>query len=169
LGFLDSVQALFSKDSPCRRGSASSRRSGRPDDQHGYRGEHGIEDTRKALIEARHLGIHPYCITIDDEALDYLPHRYGVVSFSVVDRINRLPFKLSEIYTRRTWVIGFQGAWIWVQDKAEIRRHITHMASISNAVMRSRTGDMGAKNSGATGIPPPHPVNPCNDFAPRPV
>jgi hypothetical protein len=21
-------------------------------------------------------------------------------------------------YTRRTWVIGFQGAWIWVQDKA---------------------------------------------------
>jgi hypothetical protein len=55
-------------------------------------------------------------------------------------------------YTRRTWVIGFQGAWIWVQDKAEIRRHITHMASISNAVMRPRTGDMEAKNSGATGI-----------------
>jgi hypothetical protein len=55
-------------------------------------------------------------------------------------------------YTRRTWVIGFQGAWIWVRDKAEIRRHITHMASISNAVMRPRTGDLEAKNSGATGV-----------------
>jgi hypothetical protein len=52
-------------------------------------------------------------------------------------------------YIRRACVIGFQGAWIWVQDKAEIRRHITHMASIFNAVMRSKTGDMEARNSGA--------------------
>jgi hypothetical protein len=59
---------------------------------------------------------------------------------------------LCSAYTRRTWVIGFQGAWIWVQDKAEIRRHITHMSSIPNAVMRPKTGDMEAKDSGATGI-----------------
>jgi hypothetical protein len=50
------------------------------------------------------------------------------------------------------WGIGFQGAWIWVQDKAEICRHITHMASISNAVMGPKTGHMTAKNSGATDI-----------------
>jgi len=61
-------------------------------------------------------------------------------------------------YTRRTWVIGVQGAWIWVQDKAEIRRYITHVASISNAVMRPKTGGMEAKNSGATGITPAGPV-----------
>jgi len=23
------------------------------------------------------------------------------------------------VHTHRTWVIGFQGAWIWMQDKAE--------------------------------------------------
>jgi hypothetical protein len=55
-------------------------------------------------------------------------------------------------YACRTRVIDFQGAWIWVQDKPEIRRHITHMASISNTVMRPRTGDMEANNPGATGI-----------------
>ena len=32
---------------------------GRPDDQDGYRGAYGIEDTRRALIEAKYLGIHP--------------------------------------------------------------------------------------------------------------
>lgn len=38
----------------------------------GYRGEYRIEDTRKALIGAKCKGIHPYCITIDKEAADYL-------------------------------------------------------------------------------------------------
>ena len=47
---------------------------GRPDDQDGYRGPYGIEDTRRALIEAKYLGIHPFCITIDEEAMDYLQH-----------------------------------------------------------------------------------------------
>jgi len=58
------------------------------------------------------------------------------------------------LYTRRTSVIGFQGDWVWVQDKAEIRRPTAHMASISNAVVGLKTGDMEAKNSGATGIRP---------------
>ena len=40
---------------------------GKPDDVDGYRGQYGIEDTKKALIEARFLGIHTYCITIDEE------------------------------------------------------------------------------------------------------
>jgi len=75
---------------------------GRPDDQDGYRGRYGIEDTRTALMEARCLGIHPYCITIDEEALDYLPHMYGRASFTVVDRIDKLPYKVSDIYRRIT-------------------------------------------------------------------
>lgn len=44
--------------------SALDQVSGHLHDQDGYRGEHGIEDTRMALIEARHRGIHPCCITI---------------------------------------------------------------------------------------------------------
>ena len=75
---------------------------GRPDDQDGYRGAYGIEDTRQALLEARYQGVHPFCITIDDEALDYLPHMYGPVNFTLISEVERLPFKVSDIYRRIT-------------------------------------------------------------------
>ena len=75
---------------------------GRPDDQDGYRGKYGIEDTRRALIEAKFLGIHPFCITIDQKAMDYLKHMYGAVNFTVVDRVEKLPYKVSDIYRRIT-------------------------------------------------------------------
>ena len=75
---------------------------GRPDDQDGYRGAYGIEDTRRALIEAKFLGIHPFCITIDDEAMDYLQHMYGPVNFTIVDQVDKLPYKVSDIYRRIT-------------------------------------------------------------------
>ena len=75
---------------------------GRPDDQDGYRGPYGIEDTRRALIEAKFLGIHPFCITIDEEAMDYLHHMYGAVNFAVIDHVDKLPYKVSDIYRRIT-------------------------------------------------------------------
>jgi len=75
---------------------------GRPDDQDGYRGPYGIEDTRRALIEAKFLGIHPFCITIDKEAMDYLQHMYGAVNFAVIDHVDKLPYKVSDIYRRIT-------------------------------------------------------------------
>ncbi len=74
----------------------------KPDDQDGYRGKYGIEDTRRALIEAKSLGIHPFCITIDQKAMDYLKHMYGAVNFTVVDRVDKLPYKVSDIYRRIT-------------------------------------------------------------------
>ena len=75
---------------------------GKPDDYDTYRGEYGIEDTRRALIEARYDGIHPYCITIDKEAKDYLPHMYGPAAFTVIDEVHKLPLKVSDIYRRLT-------------------------------------------------------------------
>ena len=75
---------------------------GRPDDRDGYRGTYGIEDTRRALIEAKYLGIHPFCITIDEEAMDYLQHMYGPVNFTIVDQVDKLPYKVSDIYRRIT-------------------------------------------------------------------
>lgn len=75
---------------------------GRPDDQDGYRGQYGIEDTRRALMEAKFHGVHPYCITIDDRAREYLPHMYGPVNFTLVDRVEKLPFNVSDIYRRLT-------------------------------------------------------------------
>ncbi|MCW8826075.1 MAG: VWA domain-containing protein, partial [Gammaproteobacteria bacterium] len=75
---------------------------GKPDDYMDYHGEYGIEDTRRALIEARQSGIHPYCITIDETAQEYLPHLYGPAAYTVIDDVARLPFKVSDIYRRLT-------------------------------------------------------------------
>lgn len=75
---------------------------GKPDDYDGYRGEYGIEDTRMSLIEAKRAGIHPFCITIDEAARDYLPHMYGAVNWVLVDEVRKLPLKVSDIYRRLT-------------------------------------------------------------------
>lgn len=75
---------------------------GKPDDYDGYRGDYGIEDTRQALLEARNTGIHPFCITIDTEAGEYLPHMYGPASYVVVDEVRKLPLKVADIYRKLT-------------------------------------------------------------------
>jgi nitric oxide reductase NorD protein len=75
---------------------------GKPEDFDEYKGEHGIEDTRKALIEAKQKLIKPFCITIDVEARDYIQHMYGEVSYIIVDNVEKLPRKLPEIYRKLT-------------------------------------------------------------------
>ncbi|MEN8174449.1 MAG: nitric oxide reductase activation protein [Pseudomonadota bacterium] len=76
---------------------------GKPDDYDlEYRGQYGIEDTRMALFEARRDGIHPYCITIDTEGKDYLPHMYGAANYVVIDDVGKLPLKVSDIYRKIT-------------------------------------------------------------------
>jgi hypothetical protein len=60
------------------------------------------EDTRQALIEAKRDGIHPFCVTIDTEARDYLPHMYGAVNWALVEDVKKLPLKVSDIYRRLT-------------------------------------------------------------------
>ena len=75
---------------------------GKPEDYGSYRGRYGIEDTRHALLEIKRDGIHPFCITIDREAQDYLPHMYGLANFTVVDEVMKLPWKVADIYRRLT-------------------------------------------------------------------
>ncbi|MGD9168429.1 MAG: nitric oxide reductase activation protein [Candidatus Thiodiazotropha sp.] len=76
---------------------------GKPDDYHDdYRSQYGIEDTRQALFEARRQGIHSFCITIDEEGPDYLPHMYGAANYTVVNEIEKLPLKVSDIYKKIT-------------------------------------------------------------------
>ncbi len=76
---------------------------GKPDDYFDiYRGQYGIEDTRQALIEAKRAGIHPFCITIDKEARDYLPHMYGAAHYTIIDDVRKLPLKVADIYRRLT-------------------------------------------------------------------
>jgi nitric oxide reductase NorD protein len=76
---------------------------GRPDDYFdAYRGPYGIEDTRMALLEAQRAGIHPFCITIDQDARDYLPHMYGSARYVILDDVAQLPAKVADIYRRLT-------------------------------------------------------------------
>jgi nitric oxide reductase NorD protein len=75
---------------------------GRPDDYDGYGGDYGIEDTRQALFEAKHNGIHPFCITIDNTARGYLPHMYGAANYTLIDDVRKLPLKVADIYRRLT-------------------------------------------------------------------
>jgi nitric oxide reductase NorD protein len=75
---------------------------GRPEDYGGYKGRYGIEDTRHALLELRRDGVHSFCITIDKEAQDYLPHMYGAANYAVIDEVNKLPLKVADIYRRLT-------------------------------------------------------------------
>ena len=76
---------------------------GRPDDYFDvYRGEYGVEDTRMALLEASRTGIHPFCITLDRDARDYLPHMYGAARYVILDDVRQLPLKVTDIYRRIT-------------------------------------------------------------------
>lgn len=49
-----------------------------------------------------HARVKPFCITIDREARDYLPHLYGPVNWTLVDEVARLPLKVAESYRRLT-------------------------------------------------------------------
>ena len=58
------------------------------------------EDTRMAVKEAVAKGVHPFCITVDTMANQYLPQIFGRGHYMVLDHINSLPNKLPEIYLR---------------------------------------------------------------------
>ena len=71
---------------------------GKPEDYDDYKGEYAIEDTRHALLEAKTAGIHPFCITIDHQAHDYMDHLYGPVNYIFVNDVRKLPLRMPEIY-----------------------------------------------------------------------
>ncbi len=75
---------------------------GKPEDYDDYKGEYAIEDTRHALLEAKAKGIHPFCITIDRQAHDYMAHMYGEVNYIFIDKVSRLPARMPEIYRTLT-------------------------------------------------------------------
>lgn len=75
---------------------------GKPEDYDDYKGEYAIEDTRHALLEAKMAGIHPFCITIDHHAHDYMDHMYGPVNYIFVNDIRKLPMRMVEIYRTLT-------------------------------------------------------------------
>ncbi len=75
---------------------------GKPEDYDDYKGDYAIEDTRRALIEAKTKGIHPFCITIDRDAQDYIAHMYGEVNYIFINDVKMLPRRVPEIYRTLT-------------------------------------------------------------------
>lgn len=71
---------------------------GKPEDYDDYKGTYAIEDTRHALLEAKTRGIHPFCITIDRKAHEYMAHMYGEVNYIFIDEVRQLPARMPEIY-----------------------------------------------------------------------
>ena len=75
---------------------------GKPNDLDRYEGRYGIEDTRMALHQARQQGLHPFCVTIDREANEYLPHLFGAGGYAVIRKPDQLPKELPLLYAQMT-------------------------------------------------------------------
>ena len=71
---------------------------GKPNDIDCYEGRYGVEDTKKAIVEARKLGIIPFCITVDSESYEYLPQIFGKDGYTYIRDIKKLPQALPEVY-----------------------------------------------------------------------
>lgn len=71
---------------------------GKPNDIDQYEGRYGIEDTRHAILEAKRLGITPFCITIDQRGGHYLPYIFGASHFVLVRKTADLPEQLLSLY-----------------------------------------------------------------------
>ncbi len=75
---------------------------GKPNDLDRYEGRYGIEDTRRAIHEARVKGLQTFCITIDDQGGEYLPHIFGNNGFTIIRKPEHLPQKLPILYANLT-------------------------------------------------------------------
>jgi nitric oxide reductase NorD protein len=75
---------------------------GKPNDLDQYEGRYGIEDTRQAVLEARRLGLQPFCVTIDRKGNDYLPHLFGNKGYVVIKNPAELPKRLPMLYAQLT-------------------------------------------------------------------
>lgn len=61
-------------------------------------GECDVEDTRKAILEAKEAGIKPYCITVDTDAKEYFPQLYADTPYCICEDPNQLPQKAGNFY-----------------------------------------------------------------------
>ncbi len=75
---------------------------GKPNDIDHYEGRFAIEDTAAAVREAHHAGLRPFCVTIDREGADYLPHLFGPHGFVVIRDPQELPQRLPQLYAQLT-------------------------------------------------------------------
>jgi nitric oxide reductase NorD protein len=71
---------------------------GKPNDTDYYEGRYGIEDTRRAVLDARQQEVKVFGVTIDQEARQYIPHLFGRGGYAIVQRPEHLSLALPGIY-----------------------------------------------------------------------
>ncbi|MDX1474451.1 MAG: VWA domain-containing protein, partial [Reinekea sp.] len=71
---------------------------GKPNDVDHYEHRYGIEDTRKAVLEAKEKGIQVFAITLDPEADEYAPHLFGRENYHLVTRNENLVELLPRLF-----------------------------------------------------------------------
>jgi nitric oxide reductase NorD protein len=59
-------------------------------------------DTRRAVEEAIQQGITPFCLTLDPGADSYVQRIFGPRGAMVLDRVERLPERLPQLYAALT-------------------------------------------------------------------
>jgi nitric oxide reductase NorD protein len=70
---------------------------GQPNDVDFYQGAYAIEDSRRALNDARAEGVVPFCLTVEQDEQEYLPHLFGKTAYRVMRRPEQLPAALLEV------------------------------------------------------------------------
>ncbi|MFL5583202.1 MAG: nitric oxide reductase activation protein NorD, partial [Gemmatimonadaceae bacterium] len=67
---------------------------GKPNDADGYVDRYAVEDSRRAVQEARGSGIVTHCLTVDQEEPEYLAHVFGAAGYTILRRPEALPTAL---------------------------------------------------------------------------
>jgi hypothetical protein len=70
----------------------------KPNDFDYYEGPYGLEDTRKALLEAREKCIQPFGLVIQDKENGDHKRLFGARNYVIINRVEDLPRKLPELY-----------------------------------------------------------------------
>ena len=71
---------------------------GKPNDLDHYEGRYGVEDTRRAVMEARRAGHAVFAIAIDRKAMSYIRHIFGQNGYAIVSHPEKLAASLPLIY-----------------------------------------------------------------------
>lgn len=75
---------------------------GKPNDLDHYEGQHGIEDSRMAVREARAAGQAVHGVIVDEDGQDWFARIFGRGGFTLLPQPSRLPRALPEIYQTLT-------------------------------------------------------------------
>lgn len=73
---------------------------GKPNDIDHYEGRYGIEDTRRAIQEARKQGQAVFGVTVDTKAQSYFPSLFGRGGYAIVNHAAHLPSALLALYNQ---------------------------------------------------------------------